>query len=138
MISYDFPSVSYVFMIFLWFPVKFMDLNSRSVFKAVSLLDFCAFWIYHVIPYALLRFCEMFLKFMDCFQELVWIRFLHNNYAVPWFTAARSWKCIGVLSVSSGISGASSWFSKCSLEILEQIMELPWKWECLTWSLWCQ
>ena len=48
-----------------------MDLNSRSVFNAVSLLDFSAFWIYHVIPYALLRFSEIFLKFMDCFQQLV-------------------------------------------------------------------
>ena len=124
-ISYDFPIVSDVFMIFLWFPLKFMDLNSRSVFNAVSLLDFSAFWIYHVIPYALLRFYEIFLKFMDCFQQLVWIRFLHGNYAVPWFTAARSWKCLGVLSVSSGISGASSWLSKFSLDILEQLMELP-------------
>ena len=71
MISYDFPIVSDVFMIFMRFPLKFMDLNSRSVFNAVSLLDFSAFWIYHVIPSALLRFCEIYLKFMDCFQELV-------------------------------------------------------------------
>ena len=75
---------------------------------------------------------------MDCFQDLVWIRFLHSNYAVPWFTAARSWKCIGVLSVSSGISGASSWLSKFSLDIIEQLMELPWSSQFLIWSLWCQ
>ena len=45
--------------------------------------------------------------------------------SVVWRSYNKSWNYLEVVSVSPGASGASSWLSKCSLEILEQIMELP-------------